>query len=277
MELFELEQLAAFAEHKTLSAAAEILHVSQPTLTKTMKRLEDEFDVPLFIRTKNRITLNENGLLAAEQSKKILQQTADMVQLVRALERSNHTINIGGCASIPISRLVRMLSDTYPDMTISSEIKPRTQLISGLWDDVYQFIILPEKPECMDGLLIAELGEEHLMFSLPQNHPLADSDGLYLSDLNGQNMIVLPNLGFWGEIIEEKMPDSKFLVQTGKVSFEELIQASVLPSFTSDLALLEYLQPDDRVTVPILDPEVNVTFCYITKEESRKKYPALFI
>ena len=43
MELFDLELLAAFADCGTLSAAADKLHLSQPTLTKTMKQLEEDF------------------------------------------------------------------------------------------------------------------------------------------------------------------------------------------------------------------------------------------
>lgn len=65
LDLLELEQLAAFAEYGTLSKAAQELHISQPTLTRTMKRLEEEFGVPLFVRGKNKIELNETGAEAA--------------------------------------------------------------------------------------------------------------------------------------------------------------------------------------------------------------------
>lgn len=58
MELFDLEQLAAFTDYGTLSAVADKLHLSQPTLTKTMKRLKKKFQVYLFIRSKNKLKLN---------------------------------------------------------------------------------------------------------------------------------------------------------------------------------------------------------------------------
>ena len=51
------------------------MHISQPTLTRNMQRLETEFDVPLFHRTKNSISLNETGILAAEDAKMLLKQT----------------------------------------------------------------------------------------------------------------------------------------------------------------------------------------------------------
>ena len=52
IEIHLLEQLDAFAEYGTLSEAAEKLHTSQPALTRSMKKLESELGVTLFIRSK---------------------------------------------------------------------------------------------------------------------------------------------------------------------------------------------------------------------------------
>lgn len=66
-EIYQLRQLAAFAEYGTLSEAAEKLYLSQPALSRNMRKLEEDIGVPLFIRSKNKLELNENGKLAAEQ------------------------------------------------------------------------------------------------------------------------------------------------------------------------------------------------------------------
>ena len=65
IEIYLLEQLEAFARCGTLSGAAEELHLSQPTLTRSMKKLEELIGVPLFERQKNKLVLNENGKLTA--------------------------------------------------------------------------------------------------------------------------------------------------------------------------------------------------------------------
>ena len=67
-----LEELIAFYEYKTLAAAAEHLNVTQPTLTRGMKKIEDELQVTLFNRQKNRITLTDVGKVAAIEAKKVL-------------------------------------------------------------------------------------------------------------------------------------------------------------------------------------------------------------
>ena len=61
LDLEERRQLAAFARWGTLSRAAEELHISQPTLSRTMQSLEEEFGVSLFVRGKHKIELNETG------------------------------------------------------------------------------------------------------------------------------------------------------------------------------------------------------------------------
>ena len=52
IEIYLLEQLDAFATYKTLSEAAEKLHMTQPTLSRSMQKLEDYFGFPLFDRDK---------------------------------------------------------------------------------------------------------------------------------------------------------------------------------------------------------------------------------
>lgn len=74
LDLELLEELVAFQKYGTLSAAAEHLMITQPTVTRKMKKLEQELGVTLFNReVSNYITLNETGLLAAREAQKVLQ------------------------------------------------------------------------------------------------------------------------------------------------------------------------------------------------------------
>ncbi len=79
LNLLELEQLAAFADQGTLSKAAEVLHISQPTITRTMQHLEEEFGVSLFSRSKNKIQLNDTGKKAVEYARSLLADAREAV------------------------------------------------------------------------------------------------------------------------------------------------------------------------------------------------------
>ena len=59
LNLNDLSQLVALYKYGTLTKVAEEFFISQPTITRTMKRIENEFGVPLFKRTVNRIELKK--------------------------------------------------------------------------------------------------------------------------------------------------------------------------------------------------------------------------
>lgn len=83
LELYQLRQLAAFAEYGTLSEAAEKLFLSQPALSRNMRKLEEDIGVPLFVRSRNKLELNENGRLTAELAVKALAEVDSIVHQVQ--------------------------------------------------------------------------------------------------------------------------------------------------------------------------------------------------
>ena len=275
IELYQLEQLTAFAQYGTLSKAAEELHISQPTLTRSMQKLESEFNVPLFRRSKNKLEFNENGLLAAEYARRVLDQSQNMLERVRAFDRASRTISIGSCAPMPLITAVQNAARQYPSMTISSECKDCEPLVEGLRTGLYQIIILPYQPDD-ESLVFKKCGTETLFFALPRSHRFAGRDGLYMKDMDGENMLLYADIGFWPSLPERKMPHSRFLVQNERFAFEELIASSVLPCFVSDISLQNDGKPADRVIIPILDPGASVTYYAVCLKSTLPKVRKLF-
>lgn len=271
----EMQYFVAFAKTGTLSDVADQYNISQPTITRAMKKAEIEFSVSLFDRTKNSIKLNDNGAFAGEELSLILKQTDEMVRKVRAYDRANRTISIGSGAAVQLPELVRRLTAAYPDKPISTELKKPSELLDGLDKNFYQLIILPFELDD-PAYCSVKIGEEHLMFLLPKKHRFAMRKSLSLAEINGGNMLLFSEIGFWADIVKRKMPDSRFLVQNERYSFEELITNSILPCFTSDLVLRQNGPRGDRIAVPIDDPEVNVTYYLVCRKENRKAFAAFF-
>ena len=103
IELYELRQFAAFASAGTLLEAAEVLHLSQPALSRNMKKLEEDLGIPLFIRKKNRLELNENGKYVFTLAQKLLTDADSLVEKAQTYDRKNRTILLG---SVPGTQLV---------------------------------------------------------------------------------------------------------------------------------------------------------------------------
>lgn len=275
MELHQLEQLAAFARYGTLSKAAEALHLSQPTLTRSMQKLEEEFGVTLFRRSKNRLAFHENGKLAAEYAQKILDQTKDMVNLVRAFDRANRTLSFGSCAPMPAVFLAQNAAGLYPDMAVSTEMGDSEALLKGLREGRYQAVILPFRPEGAD-LHTKAFGTETLFFALPPEHRFAGREGVFMGELDGENILLISEIGFWHGIYKEKMPHSRALLQNERFAFEELVQSSVLPSFVTDVTMRLQGVPGNRKIVPILDAEASAEYYAACMKADKKKFGGLF-
>lgn len=90
-------------------------------------------------------------------------------------------------------------------------------------------------------------GEEHLFFSLPPGHPLSASKALYMKDLNGETMLLRTRLGFWRQVTDEKMPDTRFWnrMRLPMTNFEGL-GASQFRQRCGAQAGGEYVEPDKR-------------------------------
>ena len=227
--------------------------------------------MPLFDHRKNRLTLNENGQLAVEYARKLWQEAGDMVERVRSFDRAKHTLSVGACAPAPLWDLVPRLSSLYGSLTIGSEIRECQQLIQGLNEGTYQIIVLPEQIREPNWISLP-WGQEHLFFSLPEAHPLAHRQGLEMRALDGENMLVFGNIGFWQELLMRKMPHSRFLFQSDRFSFNQLVRSSVLPCFTTDLSMKRNTTDyTGRVNIPILDPEANVTYyCHLLRSQAER-------
>lgn len=273
-----LEQFVTFYQTGTLRETAELLHISQPTLTRNMQKLEAAFEIPLFIRTKNSIALNETGRIAAEDAQMILKQTENMFRRARDFDRAQRTILLGACTPVLILEIMQQISVLYPQATVSSETKNIPQLLDGLENDTYQLILLPFCPEG-NHLYSIKWQEEHLFFLLPKRHRFARRKALSVSEMNGENMLLFQDIGFWRDLVEKKMSDSRFLVQTERYTFLELVENSTMPSFTTDFYqdTFPIATPNgNRVKIPITDPEFNVTYYLVCKKKNAKKFAGLF-
>ena len=274
LELYELRQFITFADTGTLSEAADILHLSQPALSRNMKKLEDDLGIPLFERKKNKLELNQNGLYVLDLAKKLLDDADFLAKKARDFDRKNRTISLGTCAPAPLWTLSPLLSNVYPHMSHQTEMDREDRLLERLENGTFKLIVIPERPSG-DQFFYIKCGKETLMFALPKGHKFARRKSLTFADMNGENMLLMPDIGFWAFVIE-KMPDSRFLTQSDRFSFNELVQAFSLPSFITDISKKYREIPPGRVYVPISDPEATLTYYLVCRNVYKNEFKTLF-
>ncbi len=275
IEITLLEQLDAFERAGTLSGAAELLHTSQPALTRSMKKLEEELGVTIFERKKNHLGLNETGKVAVEYARRVLTADREMEQRVVDYDRSLHTIRIGFCAPIPQNVLTPILNNLFQGMTISADMKSDRDFLPELQKGRYQLAVTHRKPDA-DVFAFAKIGQEKLFLTVPSSNPLAFYPEVRLKDLSGMTMLLLNRIGFWMDLVNENIENPRFIIQYEQASFDELTRLSEVPIFTSSYYLKRGGHVPGRIDIPIADPVCLADYYLVCKKEARRQYEKLF-
>ncbi|MDH6457969.1 DNA-binding transcriptional LysR family regulator [Fusobacterium sp. PH5-7] len=132
MELRVLRYFLAVAKEESITAASETLHVTQPTLSRQLMELEEEFGKKLFIRGNRKITLTDEGILLRKRAEEIVELVEKTeTEITASDEIINGDIYIGGGetdAMRIIAHIVKKLQEKYPQV--------KYHLFSGNADDV---------------------------------------------------------------------------------------------------------------------------------------------
>ena len=183
MELRILKYFLTVAREENITRAANLLHVTQPTLSRQLMQLEDELGVKLFCRSKHRITLTDEGLLLKRRAQEITELAERTTREVsRSRENLMGEIAIGCAEASSISLLAGLMNyfrQKYPLVQFSlysataDDIKERME--AGLLDmgllmepvDIgkYDFIRMPWKEKW--GVLVRKdspLGQKPSVF-----------------------------------------------------------------------------------------------------------------
>ncbi|MDO4671103.1 MAG: LysR family transcriptional regulator [Aerococcus sp.] len=264
LDLEKLQQFVTYAEQGTLSATAEVLHLSQPTLTRTMKHIEEEFGVTLFLREKNHIELTTTGRFAVEQARQVLLAAEKAVSAVQRYDQTLKTITVSSCAPAPLWTILPTLSHHFPNKTLSSNIMSVTAVINSVRQGKADVGILPYHEKAAD-LIACPYLKEALSICVPTDHTLASLATVTFSQLNGYNCLLQDHIGFWEAMVRTKMPASRFLVQTNRFEFNELVKNSTLLNFVTNLTAHKHLK--QRVMIPISDEDATVHYHLIALKE----------
>lgn len=197
MELRVLRYFLAVVREESISGAANLLHITQPTLSRQIMDLEEEFGAKLIIRgnKSQKITLTEKGKLLKKRAEEII-ELADKTEseLMNEDEGVSGDVYVGGSgvsdAMNFISRTAKRVREKYPLI--------RYHLYSGNSDDIIERL---EKGLLDFGIIVGETNFDKFEYIplpnknvwgllMPKDSPLADKDYITSRDLSRLPVIV---------------------------------------------------------------------------------------
>lgn len=214
MELRQLEYFQKVCLLNSITKAAEELHVSQPSISIALQKLEREFGLPLFDRNQKQLSLTENGKVFLRRTNDILTRVKDTSAEMRDRKRlQGGTINIGippMIGSILFPPILAKFRKAYPNLQLkafeSGSLTIREQLEQGTLD----IGIISTGKVLSSRLGSISIREEELLVCLPQGHPLGAFARISLQDLKNEPFILLEEDTFIRQTILEECRRQNF-------------------------------------------------------------------
>ena len=194
MELRVLQYFLAVAREQNISAAAQSLHLTQPTLSRQLKELEEELGKQLMVRGNRKITLTEDGMLLRKRAEEIL-ELVDRTE--KEVMQSGNTVNgdiyIGTGETDGVRQIVgaaKQLRERYPGIhfhIVSGDaVDVCERLDKGLLD--FGLLFDPVDQKKYSALRLPHQDVWGVL--LRRDSPLAQKDAVSPEDLAGQPLIV---------------------------------------------------------------------------------------
>ena len=189
MEIRNLRYFLAVAREENMTRAAETLHVTQPTLSKTMKALEDELGKKLFVRHSFSISLTEEGELLRNRAEDLVTMADKIEKEFLSLdELTGGELYFGLAESYQIRHLakeIRLLKERYPGLRYHITSGDTEQVTEKLDKGLRDFAVICDVPDGRKYEYIAFPEGDIWGLILPADAALAKKESIRIEDLLG--------------------------------------------------------------------------------------------
>ena len=189
MEIRTLRYFLAVAREENMSRAAELLHVTQPTLSKALKALEDELGKKLFTRHSFSIALTEEGVLLRNRAEDLVSMADKIEKEFLSLdELTGGELYFGLAESYQIrylAREIRTFKLSYPGLRYHITSGDTEQVTEKLDKGLLDFAVICETPDERKYHFVSFPEADYFGAAIPADSPLAGKESITADDLAG--------------------------------------------------------------------------------------------
>ena len=191
MDLGHLEALVAVAEERGFSRAAQRLHRTQPAISQTLKRLEQELGTPLIDRSSKDGTLTDAGRVLYEHALQLLALRTKAHQALRQLDdlESGHlSIAANEYTVLHLLPLLELLRRRHPQIRVEVRRSLASRIPQAILEREVDFGLVAYGP-AQRGLTALPLAHDPLALLVAPSHPLAGRDEVSVRELGGESFL----------------------------------------------------------------------------------------
>jgi DNA-binding transcriptional LysR family regulator len=282
--LQQLRILKAVATEKSFTRAAEILYLSQPSLSKQIKALEKNLDISLINRENNRISLTENGKVFLQYSERILGLCEESCRALIDLKNGNRgNLRIGASQTIGtylMPGVLALFAQSYPQIDLKVYVNSTRIVAKNIMNrEIDLAIVGGEIPnELRKKLTVEHFVEDELSLILSKLHPFAKRKKINKDDLYHLNFITLNSNStirkFVDNILKQNNIETKQLKIVMQLNSIEGIKTAVSlglgAAFVSSSAIEKEIELEKIVIIKIDNIKITRTLSIISNPECYK-------
>lgn len=206
MEFRVLQYFLAIAREETISGAAEFLHITQPTLSRQIKELEEELGKQLFIRSNKKITLTEEGMLLRQRAeeiinlvtkteKEIMSSDSTLSGIVYIGSGESHTLKV-------VTKSIKKMQSKYPSVKFNIHSGNGDDVVEKFDNGIVDFALLTDHPKLSQyNHLLLPMSHQWGVLML-RNDELAQKESITFDDIKDKPLIVSKEISRLAQLVE---------------------------------------------------------------------------
>jgi DNA-binding transcriptional LysR family regulator len=283
-----LQMISVLEEHRSFSRAAAALGVSQPSLTRSLKGMEDSLGVQLFDR--HRVVPTVFGRILIDRGQSVMTSFDDMLREIaqlKGLETGEINIVMGPYpADISGDRAVALLSARHPNLTVEMTVRDWTKAVADVLAGVADLAVADITEASLNPSLVTEpLHLAPLHFFASASHPLASKAEITLNDLLDFPWVgpTVPDAGSRSLVETERafgiFEDAgkrfrpRILVETFSAT-KKIVLGGMAISACIPVQIRRELAARELVMIPVRQPSLKLNYGFVTRR-GRSPSPAM--
>src|SRR5688500_12082859 len=191
MELHQLRYFVAVAETGNFTRASERSHVSQPSLSQQISKLEGEIGHKLFHRLGRKAVLTEAGTAFLERARRILLEVENAAKELADHPSLGRRITVGAVQTVMpylVTPLIAQLQKSHPNLLVDADEDFRANLVRAVLDGDLDLAVVPS-PIKEHRISIEPLFTEPLLLVVGKRHPIASRSEISITDLADETFV----------------------------------------------------------------------------------------
>ncbi|WP_431930411.1 LysR substrate-binding domain-containing protein [Nonomuraea jabiensis] len=248
MELNSLRQFVVVARLEHLSGAAEELRVAQPSLSRTIARLESELGTPLFDRS-GRLRLNDTGRLFRDHVERALGELdAGRRAVAEAASEGVGSVRLASETFLTLTGPLAAYKRAHPTVEVELRWVPAEDMARHLRSQDVDLCVASQ-PIPAEGLESVELLDEGVGLAVPLDHPLAGRTSVSIEELADQPF-VSAGRGHWQRRLLDRLFAARDLTPKIVCEVDELSAIAALISAGLGVGLVPAFARSSPTRVP---------------------------